>query len=130
MTARLFGPLNSGVAVGGDGVATANTSSTHRVRGEVMGLYILYNDSPPAGTTDVTVRTKGTSPAAPTYNFIKVSNAATDGWFYPRVQVCDTVGSAIAGEYTPLVIDDLVNILIEGANAADNVDVWLMLRED
>jgi hypothetical protein len=96
----------------------------------VQGIYVKYNHSPPAGTTDVTVKTVGTSPAPPTYNLLVLTNAATDGWFYPRVQVHDTAGSAIAAEYTPLLIHDLVNVTIAQANDADNVDVWFLLDDN
>lgn len=122
----LIGPFNSGVAVGDNGSATANTDSTIMVRGFVMQAYIQYNDSPPAGTTDVTIRTKGTSPAAPSYNILKVSNAATNGLFVPRKVAVDQTGAALSGENV-IQVEDKVNILIEGANAGDSADVWLFV---
>ena len=127
---KLFGPLNTGVAAGGAGTATANASSTIALTGRVQGVYVKYNDSPPAGTTDVTVKAVGTSPAPPTYNLLVLTNAATDGWFYPRVQVHDTAGSAIAAEYTPLLIHDLVNVTIAQANVGDSADVWILLDDN
>jgi hypothetical protein len=129
MSMHVAGPFNSGAAVGGNGVATANADTPIRICGWVVGIYVKYNDSPPAGTTDVTVKTKGTSPEPPTYNLLAISNAATSGWFYPRAAVHDTVGAAITGEYTPLLVDDYLNIVIAQANAADNVDVWLMIEK-
>ena len=126
---RLYGPLNSGAAAGSAGSATANADSSIRLIGRVVGIYVKYNDSPPAATTDVTIKAIGTSPAPPTYNLLVLTNAATDGWFYPRVQVCDTAGSAIANEYTPLVLHDYINLAIAQANAADNVDIWLLLSD-
>ena len=126
---KLFGPINSGSTTGGAGVSTANASSTVILSGRVQGIYVKHNGSPPAGTTDVTVKTVGTSPYPPTYNLLAIVNAATDGWFYPRVQVHDTAGSAIAAEYTPLVIHDFVNVLIAQANDADSIDVWLLLDD-
>lgn len=129
MSLHVAGPYNSGVAVGDPGSATANTDSPIRLNGWVVGIYVKYNDSPPSATTDVTVKTKGTSPAAPTYNLLVISNAATNGWFYPRAQVHDTTGTAIVGQYTPLLINDYINVVIAQANAADNVDVWLMMEK-
>lgn len=126
---KLYGPLNTGAAAGGVGVATANASSTVALKGRVQGIYVKYNGSPPAGTTDVTVKTVGTSPAPPTYNLLVLTDAATDGWFYPRVQVHDTAGSAIAAEYTPLLIHDFVNVTIAQANDADHADVWILLDD-
>lgn len=126
----LVGPLNSGAAAGSAGSATANADSPVRLVGKLVGIYVKYNDSPPAATTDVTIATKGTSPAPPTYNLLALANAATDGWFYPQVQIDDTAGSAISGEYTPQLIHDYVNVKIAQANAADNVDVWLLISPD
>jgi len=122
----LVGALNSGVAVGGAGVATANAHSPTRIYGKVMGVYVKYNDSPPA-TTDITIKTLGTAPYAPTYNLLVLTDANTSGWFYPRAQVHTTAGAAIAGEYTPLMVADYLNIVIAQANAGDSVDVWLLI---
>ena len=124
---NLVGPINTGVAAGGAGTATANASTTQMVSGRVAGIYVRYNDSPPAGTTDVTVKTVGTSPAAPSYNFLVLTNAATDGWFYPQAQIHDTSGAAIAGEYTPLLVHDYINVTVAQANNGDSVDVWLLV---
>jgi hypothetical protein len=124
---NLVGPLNSGAAVGGDGVATANETSTVYIVGRGQGIYVKHNGSPPAGTTDVTIATAGTS--APAYNLLAIVNAATDGWFYPRVQVHTVAGAAIAGEYTPLIVYDKLKVTIAQANAADSVDVWILLDD-
>lgn len=124
---KLYGPINSGAAVGGNGVATANADSTIPLSGRVCGVYVKYNDSPPAGTTDVVIKTKGTAAAPPSTTFLSLTNAATDGWFYPQVQIHTTAGAAIAGEYTPILIHDIINVAIAQANAADNVDVWLLM---
>ena len=125
---HVAGPFNSGAAVGGDGVATANTDSPIRLAGKVIGIYVKYNGSPPAGTTDVTIKAKGTSPAPPTYNLLVLTDGATDGWRYPQALIHTTAGAEIAGEYTSLLIDDFINVTIAQANAADNVDVWLLLE--
>lgn len=125
---RVFGPINSGSATGGAGTATANTSTATRVIGRVIGVYVKYNDSPPA-TTDVIVKTVGTAPASPTYNLLSLSNANTSGWFYPQVQIHDTSGSAIAGEYEPQLVYDQINVSIAQANDNDSIDVWLLLAE-
>jgi hypothetical protein len=127
---KLYGPLNTGQTTGGVGTSTANASSTVVLHGRVQGIYIKYNGSPPAGTTDVTVKTVGTSPAPPSYNLLVVTDAATDAWFYPRVQVHDTAGSAIAAEYTPLLVHDLINVTIAQANDADSADIWILLDDN
>lgn len=128
MAIDLVGPLNSGAAAGGDGVATNNADSAKVLTGIVRGLCIVYNDSPPAGTTDVTVATKGTVPGAVETIYYK-ADSATDGWFYPKTLFnLNTTGAEIASLYEFIPISDYVNVKIAGANAADSVDVWILLE--
>ena len=126
----LYGPLNSGAGAGGAGVATSNASSTVRLTGFVYAVYIAYNDSPPAATTDVTVATVGTSPAMPALTILTRSNSATDGVFFPRVQAVDNTASSISGVYEMYAIDDFVKVTIAQANNGDSADVWLYLLGD
>ena len=77
----------------------------------------------------ITVATLGTSPYPPAYTLVTKANSATAAWYYPRVQVCDTSGSAIANEYTPLLIFDKVKVTIAQANVGDSIDVWLLLDD-
>ena len=127
---KLYGPLNSGQTAGGVGVSTANATSPIILKGRVQGIYIKYNGGPPAGTTDVTVATLGTSPAPPSYTLASKANSATSRWHYPRVLVQDTVGADIAGEYSPLLVFDRVKVTIAQANDADSIDVWFMLDDN
>lgn len=121
---KLFGPINSGSAAGGAGVATANDTSTINVNGAVFAVYIKYNDSPPA-TTDVTIATEGTSPKPPALTLLTVSDAATDGYFYPRIEMQDNTGSGVSAYDLP-VIADKIKVTIAQANNGDSVDVWLL----
>lgn len=125
---RVYGSLNSGSATGGAGVATSNISSPTRLIGRILGVYVKYNDAPPA-TTDVVIRTLGTSPAAPSMNILTISNGATDGWFFPRTQIHTVAGAEIADQYDEMAIYDNINVSIAGANDGDSVDVWLLLAE-
>lgn len=123
----IIGPINSGAATGGAGVATSTGTSGSVLRGYLIGAHIKYNDSPP-GTTDVTIRTQGTSPRPPQYNLIVVSNNATDGWYYPRTTVHDVAGAAVSSTYDYLPLFDYVQVVIAQANNADSVDIWLMVE--
>jgi hypothetical protein len=131
---KLAGPYNTGAAAGENGSATANSTSK-LLSGRVLAVYIKYNDSPPAGTCDVTIATLGTAPAAPSLAILTLTNAATSGWFYPRHGVHGSTGTAllyaengqIVAEAVP--IHDQVKFTIAGANAADNADVWLLLEQ-
>lgn len=125
---KLLGPFNSGAAVGNNGAATANDDSDIPVEGEISGVYVKYNDSPPAGTTDILITTKGTN--APAETILAIANAATSGWFYPLTPVhLKTTGAAIANEYRSIVVSDYINVKIDQANAADNIDVWIALKD-
>lgn len=123
----LAGPFSSGVTTGGAGVSTNNQTSTAILDGLVAAIYVKYNDSPPAGTADVTVATLGTSPNAPALTLLSVSNAATDGWFFPRaVEHLNSDGTALTS-HTYLPIMDKVKVTLAQANDGDSVDVWLVL---
>lgn len=132
MKPRLMGPLSSGAAVGGAGVATANSSTLFEVEGCLIAVGIKYLDSPPAATTDVVIATVGDN--GPGQTLLSITNAATDGWFYPRVETVSTSGAALlyAADGTAvtdrLVVADRINVKIDQANAGDSVNVWLLME--
>jgi hypothetical protein len=123
-----IGPINSGAAVGGNGVATANQTSVQVVTGRILGLYVKYNDSPPAGTTDVTIATAGGT--APAQTILTLTNAATDKWVYPRITPQGVTGVDLAAltVLETIPVHDKIKVTIAQANAADNVDVWLLVE--
>jgi hypothetical protein len=124
------GPYNTGIAAGGAGVATNFFTTTKRITGRVMAVVIEYNDSPPAGTTDVTVKTQGTASGAPvSYNIVKITNAATNNIFHLAPAAVDQTGSAITSTYEGVIVDDYVTVLIQGADNGDSADVWLMMGD-
>lgn len=123
----LLGPLSSGSSTGGAGTSTANSTTAIVASGLVAAIYVKYNDSPPAGTTDVTVTTLGTSPSVPALTLLSIANAATDGWFFPRaLEHLNSDGSALT-THTYMPLQDKVKVTIAGANDGDSVDVWLVL---
>lgn len=124
----MLGPINSGSAAGSNGSATATGTSDVIVSGKFLGAYIKYNDTPPA-TTDVTIKTKGDSPAVPSITLLAVSDANTSGIFLVRKQAVDTSAAAITGEYVPIPVwTDKIQVVIAQANAGDNVDVWVLME--
>lgn len=132
MPTFLSGPHGSGTAAGSAGSATANTTSSNVILGRVLAAHVVYNDSPPAGTTDVTIATAGTTGGPPANTILTLTNAATDGWFYPRHQVHDATGAGVTYDGTNEVYEappiyDKVTITIAGANAGDSVTVWLLM---
>jgi hypothetical protein len=126
---RILGPINSGVGAGGAGAATNNATTNARVDGRVVGVYVRYNHSCP-NTTDVIVKTVGTSPAIPTQTFLTLANKNTDGLFMPRVIPHGTTGVALDALTIaePVAISDFVNVSMAQANDADSVDVWLLVE--
>ncbi len=127
---NFIGPLSSGPAVGGAGVALSDQDSAVAIHGDLRAIHVAYLGAPPAGTTDVLITTRGTAPLPPTQTLLNLVNAATDGWFYPLVSGHDNLGASIAGNngpwrYYPLA--DFVNISIDQANVDDSVDVWLLI---
>jgi hypothetical protein len=125
-----IGPINSGAAVGSNGSATSS-ATTQVVSGRVLAAYIKYNDSPPAGTTTATIATANVN--YPGQTIISIVNAATAGWFFPRVAMHSNAGAAITYDgtrpiYEAQPVSDNLKVTISGANAADNIDVWLMVE--
>lgn len=121
------GPYTSGAAVGGDGVATANADTPIVLKGLLYGIYIEYLDSPPAGTTDVTIATAGDGIPEAAVTLEDISNAATDGWFFPRLATVDAANAATTDDYGLYPVHDKINVKIAQANAGDSVNVWFAL---
>ena len=122
---RLVGPINTGAATGGAGAATSTGTSAMAISGLMYAVAIKYNDAPPDGTTDLTVKTKGTS--APTKNILVISNSATDAEYLPREDYHSTAGVAAGSNDALIPVDDFVQVVIAQANDADNAEVWLYL---
>lgn len=124
---NLIGPLSSGVAAGSPGSATANQTCTAVVNGKLLGIYVQYLDSPPA-TTDVTISTLGTSPAAPALTLLTLTDQATSKWVFPRALAQSEAGANLTGWYVELPICDLIKVTIAQANANDSVNVWMLVE--
>ena len=104
-------------ATGGAGVATATATSLRPIGGLIRAVHLAYLDSPPAGTTDVTVA----GLTAPAVAILTVTNAATNAWFYPMNQADNTVGADITGMGTHIAIEDYITVTIAQANNGDGV---------
>jgi hypothetical protein len=126
MIIEAVGPLNSGIGAGGAGVATNNATGGESITGQLLGFYIRYNDSPPAGTTDVTIETTGG--VMPGRTLLTISNAATDGFFPVRLGAVSTANAAITDSnvLVPLVRDK-IKVTIAQANNGDSVDIWTVV---
>jgi hypothetical protein len=129
---HVVGPLSSGVAAGTAGSATANLTSSQRITGKILGVYVDYLDTPPA-TTDVTIATAGE--AHPAETILTLTDANTDGWFYPRTGIHTVAGVAMlyaaGGTAIPdlIPVDDKIKITIAQADANDYVNVYLLVED-
>ena len=117
--------INSGAAVGGDGSATANNTSSHVVTGQICSIGVTYGDSPP-GTTDVTIATAGNN--GPALTILTLTKANTSGWFHPRHVVDDNAGDEITYDGTRVVYDkvcvaDNIKVTIAQANSPDTAEI-------
>lgn len=120
--------FTTGLAVGTDGNATATGYSTH-VAGKVLAAYVDYKDSPPAGTTDLTLSDEA-DPASEA--IVSLVDTATDQKIYPRRVTEKNDGTDIlyvAGEevFEPYVVHGRLEATIAQANAGDSatVTVWV-----
>src|SRR5690242_15569866 len=110
----LIGPINSGVAAGGAGVATATGETNHPIVGALYSVQVRYNHAPPA-TTDITIKTKGTN--APSITLLAKANNNIDALFLPRVDSCLAAdGSAANNNNWFIAISDIVQVVIAQAN--------------
>ena len=121
--------FSTGAAVGAAGSATATGYSPH-VSGKVLAVYMNYQDSPPAGTTDFTLSDEE-DPASE--SIVSLSNTATDQKIYPRRVTEKNDGTDIlytTGEevHEPYVVNGRLEATIAQANADDSVDVTVWLE--
>ena len=122
----MYGPITTPAAVGADGAAAATGYSNEPVNGVLVGITVQYNDAPPAGTTDIGVKTKGLSGTLPSINLLTITNAATNGYFPTRAPTYTAAGVLDNGT-APFPVHDTIQVDIAGANAGDSVTIWLEL---
>lgn len=120
----MYGPITTPAATGGAGVAAGTRVSDHAVSGILIGVFIQYNDAPPAGTTDVGIKTVGASGTLPSIPLLTISNAATDGYYIPKAPEYTAAGVATGG-YGFFNVNDKIQVDMAGANNDDTVSVWL-----
>src|SRR5512139_278040 len=117
----MSGPHSSGACVGADGAATVTTTSAVRVEGLVHAIYLSYVGDDP-NTTDVTIKTLGTSPSCPSYNILLRANSATDGLLLPRFDTHKNTDAAALTTFTGLIpVNDYLQIVVAQANTDDIV---------
>ena len=114
--------INTGPAVGADGLATATGRSPH-VNGRVQKVHVAYTGTPPA-TTDVTLKDEA-DPAAE--SITTLPNTTTDTTLYPRRLLQDNAAADLTTVYDHYVVDGRLQLTIAQANAdvEATATVWL-----
>ena len=120
--------FTTGVAAGEDGAATA-TGYSPPVAGRVLAVHVAYHDSPPAGTTDLTLWDEA-DPAEEA--IVSLADGATDQKLYPRRHTETNDGADLTyygtrKVYEPYVVHGRLAAKIDQANAGDSatVTVWI-----
>jgi len=116
-----------GAAVGGAGTATKSEETPWAIVGSLLAVGIVYKDSPPAATTDVTVSTVAEG-GMPSQSVVSLTDAATDTVIYPTHSLTNAAGAAQTYDGTraikaPLVVAGRFTIAIAQANEGDYVVV-------
>jgi hypothetical protein len=125
----IVGPITTPACTGVDGSGAATVTTALKVTGFVYGVYVQYVGDDPA-TTDVTVKTEGTSPMAPTYNILVATDLATDKLFLPRMDThLATTGVAQSMNDALVPVDDKITVVVAQANTGDIISVWLFMLE-
>ena len=99
--------------VGGDGVATGNTTS-RAITGEVLGLAINYHASSPGATTDITIEGATTG-----LDLYAKADSATDVFAVPVLYSVDAAAAALTNDVTPrhYCIGEGVKVTLAQSNA-------------
>lgn len=121
--------FTTGPAVGTNGVAVA-TGYSAPVNGEVMAVYIKYQDNPPAATTDFKLSEEDTPTSG---NIISLSNTATSTRVFPRVLIKDNTGTNITYDGNRNVPDYYIALgrlkgILSQCNEGDYADITVWMR--
>lgn len=113
-------------SAGGAGASTVADRTPQGITGRIVAIGLTYLGSPPAATTDVTITVLGDT--LPDLQVLKIENAATDSWWFPRHLDHDETGVAVATRSAP-AISGAIEALIEGANDGDGVRAMVIVQE-
>lgn len=102
------------------GSATGSALTTRPIFGRVRAVYVDYVTQP--ATCDVTISSTG-----PTQTILTLTNANTDGWFYPRRVVDTTAGAAAAGVYETFAVAGPLSVSVAQGDAG-SVDVTILVE--
>ena len=116
--------FSTGAAAGSAGAATS-TGYSIDIHGKILKVYVDFQDSPPAGTTDFTLSSER-DPGSE--SIVSITDSATDAAFYPRRVLETEDGTDLTYDgtrkvYGEFVVHGRLEATIAQANAADYCDV-------
>lgn len=109
----------------GAGVATVTVESAGVVRGLVHAFVVDKHASAPV-TTDVTLRTKGTT--LPSYNVIALADSAADATTFPARGVTSESNAAITNSHRPVPVCDVLEMVVAQANNSQEFRGWALVE--
>lgn len=118
------------VATTGSAGSATGSSDSIPVNGKLHAVYLDYHASAPGGTTDVTISLK----SDPGATLLTVTDNATDGWYFPRQQVCDESGTGLTYDGTrkvsePYPVADALTVAVAQSDAlTDCVVAYLWIE--
>jgi len=116
---------------GDAGSATGDTTDKEVGRGTLYAVYLDYHADAPA-TSDVTI----SQAEEPTATLLTVSDNKTDGWYFPRLQVCSEAGAGLSYDGSNAVAEAYpvtggIKVAVAGADALTNcVVAYVYVQED
>ena len=113
-------------ATGGAGVSTGNSQEAVPPS-KLYAVYFDFHGSAPS-SLDTILAAQGNSDV-PAQTILTLTNNNTDGWFYPRRQIENSVGAQVTGAYEPFFIPgSLLLSVAQGDVLTDIVVAHLVLE--
>lgn len=107
---------------GNAGSASGSAKSGKPVSGILLGVYVDYVSQP--ATCDVTIATE----SAPVKTLLTLTNANTDGWFYPRYLAHGSTGTVSTTDLVYHPVNDYVVVTVAQGDAG-SVNVYLVYAD-
>ena len=126
MQIDILGPFITEEAAGGAGVATGQVITDISAIGLLQAIAIEFEGAPPA-TADIIISTEGTDPVAPTQTLLSLTDIITDAWYYPRLNIHDNTGIAIATVWDYFPIRNQIKAILSQVNDGDQAKIWLQV---
>lgn len=113
---------------GGAGTSAGTSVASRVICGLVHGVILDAPAGAPA-TTDVTVRTKGSSGSLPSYTIWNRADAGADVAAFPAVLPVSTANAAITNAHRPVPVADALELFVDQADNGQLFKAWVLVEE-